>query len=71
MRLSLPPTWRGATVAAALWIAAGGYAPAASAQELRGTVRDSASRPPISTVVLILGDSAGKPIVRSLTNERG
>jgi hypothetical protein len=71
MRISLPPTWRGATVAAALWIAAGVSAPAASAQELRGTVRDSASRQPISTVVLILSDSAGKPIVRNLTNERG
>ena len=71
MRLSLPPTWRGATVAAALWIVAGVSAPAASAQELRGTVRDSASRQPISTVVLILSDSAGTPIVRNLTNERG
>ena len=71
MRLSLPPTWRGATAAVALWIAAGVYAPTANAQELRGTVRDSASRQPISTVVLILADSAGKPIVRNLTNERG
>jgi hypothetical protein len=46
-------------------------APAASAQELRGTVRDSASRQPISTVVLILSDSTGKALVRNLTNERG
>jgi hypothetical protein len=58
-------------VGAALWLAAGVSAPTASAQELRGTVRDSASRQPISTVVLILADSAGKPIVRNLTNERG
>jgi len=71
MRLSLPPTWRGATVGAALWIAAVVSAPAANAQELRGTVRDSASRLPISTVVLILSDSAGTPIVRNLTNDRG
>src|SRR5215467_7924711 len=68
---SVPPTWRGATAVAAMWIAVGVSARTAGAQELRGTVRDSASRQPIATVVLILADSAGKAIVRNLTNERG
>src|SRR5215470_14711327 len=71
MRLSRPPTCRGVTAVAALLLAAGVSARPACAQELRGIVRDSASRQPISTVVVILSDSARKPIVRNLTNERG
>jgi hypothetical protein len=71
LTLPLPPVGRGATAVAALLLAAGVSAPALHAQELRGTVRDSASHQPISTVVLILADSAGAPIVRGLTNERG
>ena len=67
----LPPVGRGAIAAATLLIAVGVSAPRAGAQELRGTVRDSASRQPISTVVLILADSFGAPIIRGLTNERG
>lgn len=42
-----------------------------AAQELRGTVRDSVARQPIPAVVLIVADSAGTPIVRKLTDERG
>src|SRR6516225_9223912 len=67
----LPPVGRGAIAAATLLIAVGVSAPRAGAQELRGTVRDSSSRQPISTVVLILADSFGAPIIRGLTNERG
>ena len=44
---------------------------AAQAQELRGTVRDSASRQPIAGAVLILMDSARSVIGRNITNERG
>jgi len=41
------------------------------AQELRGTVRDSAAGQPISGAVLILQDSAGRALGRNITNERG
>lgn len=42
-----------------------------SAQELRGTVRDSASGGAIPGAVLILRDSSGTTIGRNITNERG
>ena len=41
------------------------------AQELRGAVRDSASRRPIAGAVLLLLDSAGATLGRNITNERG
>jgi hypothetical protein len=41
------------------------------AQELRGVVRDSASRRPITGTVLLLLDSAGATLGRNITNERG
>ena len=41
------------------------------AQELRGTVRDSASRQAISGVVLTLLDANGAVLGRNITNERG
>lgn len=44
---------------------------AAQAQEVRGTVRDSASRQPIAGAVLILMDSARSVVGRNITNERG
>src|SRR5262245_43028529 len=42
-----------------------------AAQQLRGTVRDSASRAPIPGVVLIVFDSSGKTLERNITNDRG
>src|SRR3990172_13357379 len=41
------------------------------AQELRGTVRDSASRQPIPGAVILVLDSAGTTLGRNLTNEHG
>ena len=41
------------------------------AQELRGTVRDSASNQPIPGAVLVLLDASGTPLGRNITNERG
>jgi len=43
----------------------------AGAQELRGVVRDSASRLPIPSAVVTLLDSAAGVAARTLTNERG
>jgi hypothetical protein len=40
-------------------------------QQLRGTVRDSASGLPIPGVVITLRDSASTAVARTLTNERG
>jgi hypothetical protein len=71
MRLSLPPAFRGATLAVSLGVAACVWPAYAGAQELRGSVRDSASRQPVSTVVLLVVDSAGSVLARNLTNERG
>lgn len=42
-----------------------------SAQQLRGTVRDSASRSPIPGAVLVFLDSSGKALGRNITNDRG
>ena len=42
-----------------------------AAQQLRGTVRDSASRAPIPSAVLIVFDSSGKTLERNITNDRG
>lgn len=44
---------------------------AAGAQELRGTVTDSATRLPIPGAVLLLLDSAGATLARNITNQRG
>ncbi len=70
MRLPLPPVCRGAAAAAALLLAVCVSSPL-GAQELRGVVRDSATRQPVPAVVVILQDSAGAPITRGLTTERG
>ena len=70
MRLPLPPMSRGAAIVAAILIASCVSSPM-GAQELRGVVRDSASRQPIPAVVLIVQDSAGAPLMRNLTNDRG
>jgi hypothetical protein len=43
----------------------------AAAQELRGVVRDSASRLPIPGAVVTLQDSTAAPVARTITNERG
>jgi hypothetical protein len=48
-----------------------GLSQAASAQGLRGTVLDSASRRPIPGAVLLLLDSEGQQRARNITNERG
>ena len=40
-------------------------------QELRGVVRDSASRLPIPGAVVTLQDSASQPLARTTTSERG
>ena len=44
---------------------------AAAGQELRGTVRDSASRQGVPGAVIMLLDSAGQVLGRNITNERG
>jgi hypothetical protein len=41
------------------------------AQELRGTVRDSATRQPVPGVVLIMLDASGVALGRNITNDRG
>ncbi|MES2178646.1 MAG: carboxypeptidase-like regulatory domain-containing protein [Gemmatimonadota bacterium] len=41
------------------------------AQQLRGTVRDSASRRPVTGAVITLFDSVGKPIMRGVSNAHG
>jgi hypothetical protein len=48
-----------------------GLAVGLAAQELHGTVRDSASRQPIAGVVLMLLDTSGSVLGRNITNERG
>ena len=48
-----------------------GLAVDAAAQELHGTVRDSASRQPIAGAVLMLLDTSGGVLGRSISNERG
>lgn len=47
------------------------FAAPISAQVLRGTVRDSASRAPIPGAVVVFLDSAGSSIGRNITNEQG
>ena len=42
-----------------------------TAQELRGTVVDSASRAPVAGAVILLLDADGRQIARNITNERG
>src|SRR6185503_14589579 len=55
-----------------LIVAALAVAPAVAAgQELRGVVRDSASRLPIPGAVVTLQDSGAAPLARTITNERG
>jgi hypothetical protein len=44
---------------------------AVRAQEVRGTVTDSATGTPIAGAVLMLLDSAGAALGRNITNERG
>jgi hypothetical protein len=48
-----------------------GAAALAHAQELRGTVRDSASARPISGAVIQILGAAGQTVASSLTNQRG
>jgi hypothetical protein len=50
---------------------AAGVGHAALAQELRGTVLDSASGVPVPGAVLVLLDSAGATLARNITNELG
>jgi hypothetical protein len=47
------------------------FALVARAQELRGTVRDSASNTPVAGAVVILLDAPGRSLARTLTNESG
>ena len=47
------------------------FAKTAFAQEVRGTVRDSATRQPIPGAVLVLLDASGGALGRNITNERG
>lgn len=54
-----------------LAISALAIASAASAQDLRGTVVDSATRLPIPGAVVVLLDAAGTTVARNITNERG
>jgi hypothetical protein len=51
--------------------AAASWAKPAAAQELRGTVLDSASHQPISGAVLMLLDSSGVMLIRRITDEHG
>ena len=48
-----------------------GLAIRAAAQDLRGTVRDSASRQPIPAALLLLLDANGATLGRNITSERG
>ena len=43
----------------------------ARAQDVRGTVRDSATREPLAGAVVILRDSAGHAVTQLLTGDRG
>jgi len=60
-----------------LWAAVGacllvcGSGALVGAQQLHGTVRDSASRQPIPGAVLMLLDTSGAVLGRNITNERG
>lgn len=58
-------------LAAACAAALAGAAGTAPAQELRGSVLDSASRAPVQGAVLLLLDSAGATLGRNITNEAG
>jgi len=62
---------RGARTVAALTVFVFALAGAANGQELRGVVRDSASRLPIPGAVVSLLDSTTTTVARTTTNERG
>ena len=69
MRAHFRAEWLASPLVAAMVLFAA--APLSAQLQLRGVVRDSASRAPIPGVVLILLDSSGKALGRNLTNERG
>lgn len=46
-------------------------APALLAQEVRGTVRDSASRQPLPNTVVLVLDPSGRPAARGTTDQQG
>ena len=58
------------TLAMASALAAGAVRPA-TAQEVRGTVRESASRQPIRGAVVTLLDAGGRALGRNITDEQG
>jgi hypothetical protein len=60
-----------ARIAALIAATLAASATTAGAQLLTGTVRDSISRVPVPGAVVVLLDSAGAPVARNLTNERG
>ena len=62
---------RGARTVAALTVFVFALVGDANGQELRGVVRDSASRLPIPGAVVSLLDSTTTPVARTTTNERG
>src|SRR5262245_40914197 len=70
MRAHLRAKWSAGRLAAAMLLFAA-VAPLRAQLQLRGVVRDSASRAAIPGAVLILLDSSGKALGRNLTNERG
>jgi hypothetical protein len=47
------------------------HAPALSGQEVRGTVRDSASNLPLPNTVILVLDPSGRPAARSTTDAQG
>jgi hypothetical protein len=59
------------TALVSILVALCAFAPTARAQFLSGTVVDSVARFPVPGVVVMLLDSAGATVARTLTNERG
>src|SRR6266571_802258 len=47
------------------------FASTASAQQVRGIIRDSATAGPIPGVIASLLDSAGRPLARTIADEQG
>jgi len=62
---------RARAIAVCLLLAVSGIRSGLGAQELRGTVRDAASRQPISGAVITLFDARGSALGRNITDEAG
>ena len=60
-----------ALAGAVLLVAMMAYAPALLGQEVRGTVRDSASNQPLPNTIILVLDPAGRPAARTTTDAQG